>query len=74
MRDVVQLVEDFFTAPVELTGCPATVSIRDVWWEKRGDTLYPWRVSERKGEVTYGYPCGEPITKAQWEQLAKRQE
>ena len=48
-------VEDLLTADVHLSDAP-DVPVGEIWWEARGEWLYPWRIT---GEKT-GYPCGEP--------------
>ena len=54
--DLTAAVLDWFTAPVDLPGCPDDAAIGSIWWERRGDTEYPWRIVDVKS----GYPCGEP--------------
>lgn len=52
-------VLDFFTAPVDLPNAPDDVATGEIWWEERGNRLYPWRMTGPK----QGYPCGEPKPK-----------
>lgn len=50
---------DFFTSTVELPGCPYLCDGL-IWWEKRGDWEYPWRIVRYTDGIAQGYPCGEP--------------
>jgi len=55
-RTMADEITNFLTSPVHLPASSAAQHVGDVWWERRGDWEYPWRITGKR----QGYPCGEP--------------